>query len=235
MEPYGAQMGCITDRPALAAFLVAAASMRILVTLCLASQSSEAHLLTAFSRGRERSIESDIRLVMESLEDVEEATLLSSALAVKEKVAFSVHGQGLSLGIFPAVYRTSESPVAIFGRAGTLVRYSAVWMETLFIIVAAEIMFNICSSFVVGIAAVQARLDGQRYFHDTFSLTRSQPVEMDGHCKVCAAFVDQVSADQWRLLRHPLGYIYLMWLVGNPRPFNGIPVCSGDPKRRDRI
>lgn len=37
-------------------------------------------------------------------------------------------------------YRTSESPVAIFGRAGTLVRYSAVWMETLFIIVAAEIM-----------------------------------------------------------------------------------------------
>lgn len=38
MEPYGAQMGCITDRPALAAFLVAAASMRILVTLCLASQ-----------------------------------------------------------------------------------------------------------------------------------------------------------------------------------------------------
>lgn len=114
----------------------------------------------------------------------------------------------------------------------------------------------------MGIAAVQARLDGQRsvgvllrrvgiavrYFHDTFSLTRSQPVEMDGHCKgtcvivtgpvcsaVCAAFVDQVSADQWRLLRHPLGYIYLMWLVGNPRPFNGIPVCSGDPKRRDRI
>ncbi|KAF4673949.1 hypothetical protein FOL46_006142 [Perkinsus olseni] len=189
-------MWFITDRPILAVSLVAAAIIRILVTVCLASQSKETHLITIFGRGIEKSTEGHVRLLMKSF-DEEEGSPHPSMAAVKEEarnwlmkfysrgynyprhssvlvplvvalvssvaaVTFTVHGQWLTLGIFPAVYMTTESPVALFGRAGTFMRYAAVWMEALFIMAGTELLFNICACLVVGIAAIQARLDGQR-------------------------------------------------------------------------
>ncbi|KAF4720375.1 hypothetical protein FOZ63_033817 [Perkinsus olseni] len=243
-------MWFITDRPTLAVSLVAAAIIRILVTVCLASQSKETHLITIFGRGIEKSTEGHVRLLMKSFDEEEGSPHLSMA-AVKEEardwlmkfyskgyyyprhssvlvplvvvlvssvaaVTFTVHGQWLTLGIFPTVYMTTESPVALFGRAGTFMRYAAVWMEVLFIMAAAELLFNICGCLVVGIAAIQARLDGQRYFQRDsrpHSCLRSKSIGSDRYWQICASAVNQVSVEQWRFLRHPLGYLYTLWLV----------------------
>ncbi|KAF4752322.1 hypothetical protein FOZ62_005996, partial [Perkinsus olseni] len=167
-------MWFITDRPILAVSLAAAAIIRILVTVSLASQSRETHLITIFGRGIEKSTEGHVRLLMKSF-DEEEGSPHPSMPAAKEEardclmtfyskgyyyprhssvlvplvvvlvssvaaVTFTVHGQWLTLGIFPAVYMTTESPVALFGRAGTFMRYAAVWMEALFIMAAAELL-----------------------------------------------------------------------------------------------
>ncbi|KAF4664490.1 hypothetical protein FOL47_005101 [Perkinsus chesapeaki] len=138
------------------------------------------------------------------------ATVLVISIAA---VTFTTHGQWLYYGMFPTIYNPAVPPVEVFGRAGSLERYFAVWMEALFIIVTTEMLFGICVYAIVAIAILEGRLDGQRYLMESSHYVGSNPGEGQHFQKRCASAVNQVSIDQWRLLRQPLMYLYSFYIV----------------------